>query len=44
LAESGLEEAFVEVEDKVGVEPTGDLALKGFSGKIRAYNVLAICS
>lgn len=32
--------AFVEVEQKVEAEPTGNLSLKGFSGDIRAYNVL----
>lgn len=34
--------AFVEVDEKVEVEPTGNLKLKGFSGDIKAYNVLSI--
>lgn len=32
--------AFVEVEEKINTEPIGNLTLKGFTGKIRAHNVL----
>lgn len=32
---------YVEIEDRVEVEPVGELGLKGFSGKTRVYNLLA---
>lgn len=36
--------AYVEVNERVEVEPIGDLALKGFSSPIATYNVLGITS